>query len=227
MLCPRLWRGAAASVCAGQRLQSLERHAAELKARQEVHTELKAWVEAVLTDSGRLQQQPDDAALGLDGDLPDPLTDEEEGEDLSIDHLQQQQQHRHRSHHHRHHRHHHHAGSQQQQQQQDGQEQQEGDVAAPRRHSHRHRQHHRHHHAAAAGAGEQPDEAAEAEAAATQIEGRESVQRQDLPQQLVLVPTEVMLLCTNNAEAQGTEILRPVATALSHRDRNGPTCHQA
>jgi hypothetical protein len=31
------------------------------------------------------------------------------------------------------------------------------------------------------------------------------VQRQDLPQQQVLVPTEVRLLCANNAEAQDTE----------------------
>lgn len=120
----RLWRGAAASICAGQRLQSLDRHAAELKQRQEVHTELQAWVNHVLSVQHQ-QQQEEDVVLDPLQDAAAADNDDEPGSLQSVwkrgEHPQQQEQEqvqqeagqqrpRRSSHHHRHstRQHHHH-----------------------------------------------------------------------------------------------------------------------
>lgn len=181
-LCGRLWRGAAASLCAG-RLQSLERHAADLKQRQEVHTELKAWVDQVLSQhQGKQLLQ---------------LSREDSGDSIGWQATHSDTQHQQPSSHQHQHDHQepsepgttgaHEGGASQR----DSQHRRRNSS-----HRHRHRRHHRHHHAAAdqleaaAQQGAGSDEAAvtAAEAAGVAADGPPTV-----VQQLQVTETMAML----------------------------------
>lgn len=152
----------------------MERHAADLKQRQEVHTELKAWVDQVLS-----QHQ---------GEQLLQLPREDSGDSIGWQATHSDTQHHQPSSHQHQHDH-------QQPSEPGTTGAQEGGASQPdsqhrhRNSSHRHRRHHRHHHAAAdqlEGAAQQgagSDEAAEAAGVAAdgpptvvqQVEGTETM----------------------------------------------------